>query len=74
MDPSRAKSISHLVVHTKFEWKQEKLVLCLAIDGGEQVEFDIVPYLGRGVLKTINLTFPNPNMKQYKIIALFKKH
>jgi hypothetical protein len=45
MDPSCAKSISNLV-QIKFEWKQEKSVFCLAIDGNEQAEFNIVPYLG----------------------------
>jgi hypothetical protein len=65
MDPSCAKSISNLV-YTKFEWKQEKLVFCLAINSDKQVELDIVPYLGQEVLKATNLTFPNPSMKQKK--------
>ena len=72
MDPSCAKNISDQV-HSKFEWKQEKLVFCFAINGDEQVEFDIIPYLGAGVGKTTDLTFPNPNMEQKELIEVFKQ-
>jgi hypothetical protein len=59
MNPSCAKSISDQV-HSKIEWKQEKLVFCLPIDGEEDIEFDIVSYLG-GDLMGANLTFSSPN-------------
>ncbi len=73
MDPSCAKGISNLV-NTKFRWKQEKLVFSLGIGGNEQVEFKVVPYLGReGVLKAASLTFPNTSMDQKEMIALFKE-
>jgi hypothetical protein len=72
MEPSCANNINDLV-QAKFGWKQEKLVFCLPIDGDEQVDFDIVPYLGRGVGKGTNLTFPNSNLEQKDIIALFKQ-
>jgi hypothetical protein len=71
MDPSNAKSISDQV-QSKFEWKQEKLVFSLPMDGDEDIEFDIVPYLG-GDLMGANLTFPNPNMEQKELISLLKQ-
>jgi hypothetical protein len=73
MDPSCAKGISDLV-QTKFEWKQEKLVFSLAIHGNKPVEFDVVPYLEREVLKVTSLSFCDPIMDQNKdLIALFKQ-
>jgi hypothetical protein len=37
-----------------------------SVDGDEQVQFDIVLYLG--VVKATNLTFPSPNMKQKDLL------
>jgi hypothetical protein len=72
MNPSCANNISDLV-QRKFGWKQEKLAFCLPIDGNKQIDFDFVPYLGRGAGKVTNLTFPNSNLKQKDIIALFEQ-
>jgi hypothetical protein len=44
--------------------------------GDKQVDFNVVPYLGRKgreVLKATSFTFPNPIMAQKEIIALFKQ-
>jgi hypothetical protein len=65
MDPSCAKGICDLV-HSKFEWKQEKLEFCLTINGNEQVAYH------GAVIKATNSTFPSPYMKQKETIALFK--
>jgi hypothetical protein len=72
MDPSCAQGSSDLV-HSKFEWRQEKVVLSFRSDGDKQVEFDIVPYLGRQVLKVPSLCFCNPIMDQKDLIALLKQ-
>jgi hypothetical protein len=75
MDPSSAQRISDHV-NSKFDWKQDKLVFSLDIDGGNQVEFDVVPYLGRQGIKFSKVTslhFPNPSMDQKEMIALFKQ-
>ncbi len=71
MDPSCAQRISDHV-NSKFDWKQDKLVFSLDIDGGNQVEFDVVPYLGIEARQV--LTFPNnSSIDQKQIIALFKE-
>jgi hypothetical protein len=72
MDPSCAQGISDLV-HSKFEWRQEKLVFSFRSDGNKPVEFDTVLYLGRQVLKTPSLSFRNPIMDQKDLIALLKQ-
>jgi hypothetical protein len=71
VDPSCAQGISNHV-HSKFGWKQDKLVPSLGTDSDKQVRFNVVPYLGTEVRQV--LTFPNnSNTDQREIIALFKE-
>ncbi len=55
MDHYCAKSISDHV-NTNFGWKRDKSVFSLGFDGGNQVEFDVVPYLGRQGRKVLKAT------------------